>query len=264
MVRYHSDTDPESPPLASERHERGRQALAALLNHWLGTGKLSHDQLIAIASWGLGEQGLIDAAVISRVRNGKQVRGASWKHLDALAAANRAIWLWQTKAQRGAWAELGPQGGWGVREEWLQDAIWLPHPIHSDSPLSFAAMAEVLAGYMDLPYLATVVMSPAEAKRMSNAMVSLLERTIAERSWGPREGVRKLLEAYPVQDVARQRRLREVIVGDHQLTRDEMEVEMHALAETLESIRGLEPGSYGTAELRKELQAADAQLRTDQ
>lgn len=241
---------------ASERHEDGVRTLAALLNSWLGRSGLSHDQLVAICAWGLNERGVIDSAVISRVRNGKQARGASWKHLDALAAANRAVWLWQTRGQQGAWAELGPQGGWGVRPEWLDDACWLPNPEHEDQPLAFRDFAEVLAGYMDLPYLSTPALSPADARRISDALGHLLEATIAERGWGPREGVRRLLEAYPVEDQARQRRLRGVIVGDASLNREELEAELHAIAEMIRAVRGLRPGSYGPAELRAELSSA--------
>ena len=258
---------PEPPPepirglreplrLASERHEAGVQAMAALLNLWLGRSGLSHDQLVAICGWGLGERGMIDGAVVSRTRNGRQVRGASWKHIDALAAANRAIWLWQTKGQAGAWTELGPHGGWGIRQEWLDDATWLPHPDHPDQPLAFRDLADVLAGHLDLPYLATTALSPADARRVSDALGHLLETTIAERGWGPREGVRQLLEAYPVEDQARQRRLRGVIVGDQTLNREELEAELAAIAETIRAVRGLKAGSYGPAELRAELMSA--------
>jgi hypothetical protein len=243
-------------PLASERHEQGLAVLAAMLNHWLGTSGLSHEQMVAIASWGIGERGVIDGTVLSRVRNGKQARGAALRHLDGIAAANKAIWLWQTKGQREAWKELGPQGGWGVREEWLNDATWLPHPDHPDEPLCFADLAEISAGYLELPYLASYALSPAAAKRMSDALVALLERTIAERGWGPREGIRQVLEVYPVQESARRRRLRDVITGEHQYSKDELETEMAALAETLRQIRQLKPGELGPRELRDELRSA--------
>lgn len=62
---YPFSNGPEPPPdpprgldqplrLASERHEQGVAALAALLNYWLGRSGMSHDQLVAIAAWGLG------------------------------------------------------------------------------------------------------------------------------------------------------------------------------------------------------------------
>lgn len=257
------ESDPEpSPalaeplPLASERYGQGVETLAAMMNYWLGTGSLSHDRLVAIAAWGLGEAGLIDPAVISRVRNGRQPRGAGLRHLDALAAANKAIWLWQVRGQSAAWQELGPESGWGIRPEWLEDATWLPHPDHPAEPLCFADLAEVLAGYLDLPYLVGHGLSPAEARRMSDAIAAILERAIRERGWGPREGIRQVLDAYPVTDAARRRRLKTVITGEHRYSRDELEVELAALAETLRQIRRLEAGRLGPGELREELRSA--------
>lgn len=255
---------PEEPPptprglaeplrVASQRHDHGVATMAALLNHWLGSSKLSHDQLVAVASWGLNERGMIDGAVISRARNGKQVRGLSWRHLDALSAANRAIWLWQTKGQDGAWKVLGPHGGWGVREEWLNDATWLPHPEYGSEPMTFGDLAEVLAGYQDVPYLTTPLLSPGEARQMSDRVVQLLEGSATERGWGPREAVRQMVAAYPVTDRARQQRLRGLIVGEQTLARGDLELELHALAEMIRATRGLRPGSYGPAELRREL-----------
>lgn len=257
---------PEEPPppirgrseplrIATERHEQGTEHLAAMLNHWLGRSGLSHDQLVAIAAWGLGEQGMLDSTVISRIRNGRQVRGANWRHIDALAAANEAIWLWQTGGERKAWAKLGPHSGWGVRDQWLNDACWLEHPEHPGQPLRFADMAEVIAGHLDLPYLSAASLSPAEAKRLSDGLAALMDELIAERGWGPRRGSEELIEAYPVEDKARQRRLKALIVGDITLTREELEGELHAIAEMIRVVRGLSIGSYGPEQLRAELRS---------
>jgi hypothetical protein len=240
-------------PLATERHEHGVATMAALMNYWLGRGRLSHARLIAIANWGLSEKGVIDEAVVSRVRNGRQVRGLSWKHLDALAAANQAIWRWQVQGQQRAWAKLGPQTGWGVQEDWLDDAIWLPHPDHPGEPLGYADMAEVLAGYLELPYLSTALLSPGDARRMSDAVAHLLEALIADQGWGPREAVKRLLAAYPIEDPARQQRMAAFVLGQASLTREDLEAELHALAEMIRVVRGLKPGRYGPAELRREL-----------
>ncbi len=255
---------PEEPPApmrgldeplkpATARHAHGVASMAALMNYWLDRSKLTHDQLIAIACWGLNEKGSIDPAAISRARNGKQVRGLSWRHVDALAAANEAIWLWQTQGQQKAWAKLGPQTGWGVREEWLNDATWLPHPDHPNEPLAFGDMAELLVGYLDLPYLSVAQLSPGDARRMSDALAHLMEATAADRGWGPREAVRQLLAAYPIEDRARQQRLKDVIVGEASFGREDLETELHALAEMIRVLRGFKAGSYGPAELRREL-----------
>lgn len=261
---YPFSNGPESPPattrglhdplpLASERHEQGVQALKALLNYWLGRSGLSHDQLVAIASWAMGEPGMLDKTVISRIRNGKHVRGASLKHLDALAGANRAIWLWKTQGPDAARAELGPHSGWGVQDEWLDDAIWLPREADEQTPLTFADFASVMAGHTELPYLQHEALSPIDVARLNDGLAQLLEALIADRGWGPREAIRQLLEAYPANDTARQQRLRGVIVGDVRLTKGELEGELFALAEMIRAVRELKPGSYGPGQLRQEL-----------
>lgn len=250
-----SDEKPLDSPMvfqpATERHERGIAALGALLNHWLGRSGLSHEQVCQLASWGLGEAAIIDGAVISRVRNGRQQRGASWRHLDALAAANTAIWLWQACGQHEAWKQLGPHGGWGVRDEWLNTSYWLPHPENSGQPLRFHDFADVVAGYLELPYLLSSELSPAEARHASDALAALLEGIAAHSGWGPREAVQRLLALYPVADRARQQRLRALIVGDANWSRDELEAELQAVAELIRQVRGVD--RYGPGELQQEL-----------
>lgn len=238
---------------ASERYEHGVQHLAALMNHWLGRSDLSHDQLCCMANWGLNEHSTLIASTISRIRNGQQARGAGIKHLDAMAAANYAIWLWQRHGQSEAWADLGPHSSWGVDEESLNRAIWLPSASNPMQPLTFPELAMVLAGQLELDYLATTSLSPGSARKASDQLTVLLDRLISQRGWGPREGIQQLLLAYPIDDKARQRRLQRLIVGDIQLNRDELESELHALAEMIRVVRQLKPGSYGPAELQVEL-----------
>lgn len=240
-------------PLASERHEQGVLALKALVNFWLGRSGMSHEQLVSIAAWGLGEAGMLDTTLISRVRNGKQTRGASLRHLDAMAAANHAIWLWQHQGAEAARALLGPHSAWGVRDEWLNDATWLAQPDNETEPLGFADFASVLAGHMELPYLGRSSLSPIDASRLNDGLGHLLEGLIADRGWGPREAIRQLVAAYPANDTARQQRLRGVIVGDVRLSKDELESELYALAEMIRVVRELSPGSYGPAQLQQEL-----------
>lgn len=236
---------------AAERREQGILHMAALLNHWLGSSGLSHEQLVAIASWGLGEPAGIDGGTISRQRNAKVVRGASWRHLDALAAANVAIWLWQIKGPKAAREELGPPSSWGIKDDSLDKATWLPSPDDLGEPLRLAEMAEVMAGYRQLSYLSTAALTPNEARHASDRLSQLLEATIAERGWGPKQAIRQLLEAYPVTDKARQRRLQSLIVGEVQLSREELEAEMHALAEMLRVLRGVK--KYDQIDLEAEL-----------
>lgn len=220
---------------------------------WVNRSGLSHAELAAIAGWGLGEDGFIDKSVISRIKNGKQERGAGFRHMDALAAANHAIWLWQTKGQRAAWDELGPHTAWGVQDSSLKDATWLPHPDDADQPLRFTDLVEVLAGYLEVPDLMPPALSASDADRFNRELPELLDEVITGQGWGVREGIRQLLAAYPVDEAKRKAKLRAVILGDEQYSGDELEMELHALAEMIRVVRELKVGTYGPAELTVEL-----------
>jgi hypothetical protein len=239
--------------LASMRHENGIRQLSAMLNYWLTRSGLAYEQLLAIASWGLNEQGMLDKGTLSRIRKGNRTYGASVRHLDALAAANRAIWLWQVKGQQKAWARLGPHTGWGVKDEWLDTACWLPHPDHPNEPLELGDLAELLVGILDLPYVGPAPLSAKDARTASGELAHLLDRLCAERGWGAMAGLRNLMEVYPVGDRGRQQRMRRVITGEQLLSGDELEGELHALAEMIRVARGLKPGEYGPGELQAEL-----------
>jgi hypothetical protein len=236
----------------SARHDAGVRAMSCLLNYWLTHSRLSFEQLISIANWGLGESGMLDKAVLSRLKSGLKARSASYRQIDALSAANRAIWLWQVRGPERAVGLLGPHSSWGVRTEWLDQAKWLPHPDHPTEPLEFADFAEVVSGHLELPYLGPTPLTLPESREASARLAQVLDGICSERGWGPL-GVAKLLKAYPVGDSNRIHKLRRVLLGEHQYSPDELESELLALAEMIRQVRDLEAGTYGPAELQAEL-----------
>jgi hypothetical protein len=237
----------------SQRYERGVAALSALVNYWLGSSGMSHDRLAAIADWAMGERGMLNTTVLSRIRNAKQAHGASIKNLDAMAAANQAIWRWQSEGQHAIFAELGPCNAWGIPEKWLNDAIWLPSPKREGEALDFADFAAVLVGRLELPYLAPTQLSSADARRLNDGLGRLLEKLISERKWRFREAISQLLDAYPANDAARRHRLRSIIIGDLRLSKDELEGELYPLAQMVRVVRCLGEERYGQKELILEL-----------
>jgi hypothetical protein len=240
---------------AAERTDKGVQSLASLLNYWLATS--SHDRLAAILRWGFGEPTGLDGGALSRIRNAKQNRGAGLKHLDAIAMANRAIWIWKRDPEA-AIREFGPHSSWGVEAAWLDDICWLPAPApNEDQPLDLGDLAMLLMSRLELPYLGGQMLSPAKLGRMSERFVELLEQEASERGWGPREAVGRFAEAYPSTDPGRQRKLREVLSGMAEISASELELEMAAFAEMLRTIRGLR--SFGPADLQAELMSAHRQ-----
>lgn len=240
---------------ASDRHERGLVAFAALMNHWLGSSGFSHQQLESIADWGLGEEGFIDKTMVSRLKNRRQPSGPSWRHVDAIAAANEAIWLWQTQGHEAAQAKLGPPSSYGITAQCLDDATWLAAPEDPSQPLRIGQLAALITGHLELPYLVTAALSPSDAKRASDRLAEILNKAIVDCGWGAADGIQFMIEAYPSGDKARQRRLKRLILRDTKLNREELEAEIIAMAEMLRVVRGLTPESYGAAELRAELAA---------
>jgi hypothetical protein len=236
---------------AAERTDKGVQALASLMNYWLAT--TSHDKLAAILRWGYGEPAGLDGGSLSRIRNAKQNRGAGIKHLDAMAEANRAIWLWKQDPDA-AIQEFGPHSSFYVKAEWLDEICWLPAPEpNEDQPLDLGDLAMLLMSRLELPYLGAQMLSPAKLGRMAEQFAQLLEDESSERSWGPREVTQRFLAAYPSTDPGRRRRLKELLMGG-EISASELELELAAFAEMLRSIRGLD--SYTPAELQEELLSA--------
>ena len=237
---------------AAERTARGVQALAALLNFWLAPS--SHDKLAAILRWAYGEPTGLDGGALSRIRNGKQSRGAGLRHLDAFAEANRAIHLWHTAGPDAAIREFGPHSSWEVKAEWLDDAIWLPKGDDPSQPLDLGDLARLLMDRLELDYLGPQLLSPAKLQRMGHRLCELLDDEAAEQGWGPREAVARFTAAYPSRDPLRQRKLRDLLTGAGEFTTGELELEMAALAEMIRAVRGCE--SYSPADLQAELLSA--------
>jgi len=236
---------------ATERSEKGVQTLAALMNYWLATS--SHDKLAAILRWGYGEPTGLDGGSLSRIRNAKQNRGAGIKHLDAMAEANRAIWMWK-RDPAAAIRAFGPHSSFEVKAEWLDEICWLPAPEpNEDQPLDLGDLAMLLMSRLELPYLGGQLLSPAKLNKMTERFAQLLEDESSDRGWGPREATQRFAAAYPSTDPTRQRRLKDLLMGGD-ISATELELELAAFAEMLRSIRQLD--SYTPADLQAELLSA--------
>jgi hypothetical protein len=252
------DSIPPGRQLASRRHLQGRQHLSAVLNFWLARAGLSHEQLGSIADWAMSEKGWLSSPQISHLRNGSVVK-PSHKNLDALGGANEAIWLWQLRGPEVCLRRYGPHSAYRIQEAWLTNAIWLHHPEHTDEALNFADFCDLVAGYLTLPYLGDVNLSPSEAKALSQALADLFDRLAQERlgeGQSMRQALDGVLAAYP-SAATRDRRdhLRDVILGSADYNKAELESELYLLAETVRVLRDLPEGQYGPGELHAELSA---------
>jgi hypothetical protein len=239
------------------RQERGVQQLAATMTYWLARN-LSQDKMASLVHWAYGETTGFDGGSFSRIKNGKQSRGAGLRHLDALAETNRAIWVWQTKGEREAIREFGLHSEHGVRPEWVADTIWLPKPYDETRPLDLGDFACLVMGRLELPYVGGHL-TQSQARRANERLIDLLDDLAAEQGWGPREALREFLAAYPAAaNNTRQARLKELLMGEP-LSHKELESELAALAEMVRVVRGLE--SFTPAQLQAEL-LSDRRLRS--
>jgi hypothetical protein len=258
-----STTVPDSLPpgrqLASRRHLIGRQHLSAVLNFWMARANLSHEQLGSIADWAMSEKGWLSSPQLSHLRNGSVVK-PSHKNLDALGGANEAIWLWQQRGPEVCQRRYGPHSAYRIEDQWLTNAIWLHHPTYPDEALCYADFCDLQAGYLTLPYLGEVNLSPSEARILSQALADLFDRLAQERmgeGLTMRQALDAVLAAYPSSaSPDRRDHLRSVILGTADYTKAELEKELFLLAETVRTLRGLPEGDYGPAELHAELSAS--------
>lgn len=253
------DTIPPGRVLASRRHVAGRQHLSAALNFWLARSGLSHEQLGAIADWAMSEKGWLSSPQISHLRNGS-VGKPSHKNLDAIGGANEAIWLWQRRGPEVCLRRYGPHSAYRIQPEWLDGACWLHHPEHTDEALNYADFCDLQAGYLTLPYLGEINLSPSEAKLLSQALADLFDRLAQERltdGQTMRQALEAVLSVYPASaGVDRRNHLRDVILGTADYSKAELEKELFMLAETVRALRGLPEGGYGPGELHAELSAS--------
>ena len=239
-------------PLA-QTLEQGDHWIRATVAHWVDSSRCSLREMASIAHWGLGERTSFSHSIISRIANGKL--GISLPPLVCLEALNHAIWIWHTKGPDAARAELGPPAAYKLSDEVIDGTIWLPVPDEPGHPLDLVDLVNVWAGRLELPYLGQRLLPPGGQQNLSEKLPALLDATIVAAGLTPMAGVRQLLAAYPAADEARRERFRSVILGELQLTRDELQDELLAVAEAIRVMRGLPLGSYGPAQLLAELLA---------
>jgi hypothetical protein len=239
-------------PLA-QTLEQGDHWIRQAVAYWVDRNTCSLREMASIAHWGLGERTSFSHSIISRIANGKL--GISLPPLIALEALNRAAWLWHTKGAEAARAELGPPSAFKLTDEAIDGTIWLPVPGEEHHPLDLMDLVAVWAGRLELPYLGARLLLPGEQPRLSEKLSPLLDATIVAAGLSPMVGVRQLLAAYPAADDARRERFQAVILGQQQLTREELQDELLAIAEAIRVMRGLPLGSYGPAQLLAELLA---------
>ncbi len=148
-----------------------REPIAATLNWWIGRSSFTHRRLEKLSNWTMGERNCLSSTQISHLRN-VAVREPNYLNLDAISVVNRAVWTWQTKGQRPCVEQWGPYSSHGVDPAWLDEAAWLSHPDEPTSPLDYGDWAEIVAGYLELPYLDAVNLSPSEAQDLSSSFLS--------------------------------------------------------------------------------------------
>lgn len=246
---------PASP--ATDRHNHGRAHLSHVLNWWMAQSDLSARQLSRIADWGLDERGWLHETKISYLRRNQFKERIPIRYLDAMGCANQAIWTWQCRSPHDAIAKYGPPSKDKVRPEWLNRAIWIPHPDYPSEALGPADFYDVAAGWMDIPDVARPILSPREGPQLTAELCQLLLSLVPGKS--PKDQLRDLARLYPATDRERRDRFVAVLVGAGSYDRDEIEHELPVLAGIVAGLRGLTTTEYGPVELYEELTRDRAQ-----
>ena len=202
-----------------------------------------------MADWASGGHRQFDYNKLSKLRNGDLKGGASLVHLDALGAANEAIWRWKQNPDA-AVALLGPFSSYGVEEQTLHDAEWLPLADDPTEPIRQADLFEILMGLADAPFALAVTVRPSQATELSRALAELINELIRGLGLGPMEGRTAILRAYPgengdaIWELASQGAL---------LTADELEAELGHISSMVATLRAVPPQVYGPRQLHQEL-----------
>ena len=251
--RYSFAMAAAQPGTLTQQLQQGEHWIAQTLSYWLRRSTLTTRQMEAIASWGMGRSGQFTHSVINRIINGKC--GASLMSLVAMSSANYAIWSWHTEGHDVAIQELGPFSKWNVQAKALENAIWLSDPKDDKLYLTLHDFVDVAVGRLKLTYLGNRLLLPGDYRLTNERLRQLLDNAIVAAGLTPMAGVRQLLAAYPASDPARLERFRGVILGELQLTRDELQDELTAIGEAVRVMRQLPLGQYGAAQLLAELLA---------
>lgn len=220
----------------------------------MARGSMSHQRLACLADWGLGEHGWLGSSQISHLRNAK-IEKASFRNLEALAAANGLIHCWQTQGPAACLERYGPMGAWGVQEAWPTEAAWVADPDHQGEPLDFEGFCSVFCGRLLLPDV-TPGVSQNDAQPMSQALAGIIDAELVRLGLGVRQGMARVMACYPSDNKTRRAMLEGCILGTRDYEADVLEQELYALAHLVSELRELPAGSYGPRELHAELMSS--------
>lgn len=252
--RYDPAMSTAGPRLTfAQRLERGDHWFREMLADWVQRSGLAHRQVGALSSWTMGERSPLDHSILSRLLTRKLK--VSIQVIAAMARLNEAIHLWHSEGQEAALQRYGPLTPWRIKAEWLNDCPWLSMPDDPMLPMDAGDFLKVVIGDLPLPYLGDRLLLPADRLRIAEKLPALLDRTIVMAGLTPMGGMQRLLAAYPATDESRRDRFRALLLGETELSGDELREELLGIAEAIRQLRGLELGRYGPSELEAELLA---------
>lgn len=236
----------------ARRHAMGRAAMAQAIAYWTTRSGLSYQQFQSLGDWASGEKRLLIGSQLARMRHAG-VRSPHMSVFEGLYLTNQALANWQHDSTE-ALRTYGPLSAYSnLSPEALDGAFFLYRPDAPSEPLTFCDWINLFTGRLELPYIDSVVLNERDTAKLVEELATLVNDVIAELGLGPRDGIARFMDAYPVKDPGRRQRLKELVLFGTGMDPAEMEDEMAAVAETIRSLRNLPPDSFGPTQLYSEL-----------
>lgn len=237
-------------PSIAARHDAGRAHLGQVLGYWLSRSRWSFRKLQELSGWATGEDRPLPNSAIAHVRNGN-LRQPGFRIFEALCAVNLAVDDWQQHGADYCTARYGPLPR-TIAPPDLDDAIVLQHP-DTQEPLTLCDWFLIFCGRLMLPFADQITITPSQASDASAKLLAMIDDAIAPQALPPRAALDAIVAAYPITDRKRQARLRDWLVRGHHLDPDTIEEELEPLAATIATLRGINPDTYTTQDLWRDL-----------
>lgn len=214
----------------SQRLANGITTFSKALKMLLARNNLTHEELVILSKWANPwGQTWLSTSQISYLRTGV-LKKAGPQTLDALAQVN--LRLAQAAGDKSAIVEALPDFGPMPSEIRPEDPWFLRHPDSRD-PLDTGGLFMIWIGRLLPEGLADSHISDMEARRLSANIERIVQGWARDRRLTLKEALDVALDAYGIDDIRKQQKLKSVICGFEIYTGEEFTEELPAFGALL-------------------------------